>query len=52
MLSVAPVSVMLLGILGMFVIAVAVARIAMLERQLQRPALREPTTRTFAESGV
>jgi hypothetical protein len=52
MLSVAPVSVMLLGILGMFVIAFSVARIAMLERQVQRPTLREPSTRTFAGSGV
>ena len=52
MLSVAPVSVMLLGVFGMFVIAFAVARMTVLERKVQRPALREHTPRTFAGSGV
>jgi hypothetical protein len=52
MLSVAPVSVLLLGILGMFVIAFAVARMTMLERQVPRPTVREQSPRTFAGSGV
>lgn len=52
MLTVAPASVILIGIFGMFVIAFAVARITMLERQVQRPVLREPTPRAFADSGV
>ena len=52
MLSVAPVSVMLIGILGMFVMAFAVARITVLERKVQRPALRQPSPRSFAGSGV
>jgi hypothetical protein len=52
MLSVAPVSVMLLGILGMLVIAFAVARMTMLERQVPRPTLREPSARTYVGSGV
>ena len=52
MLSVAPMSVMLLGVLGMFVIAFAVAKMTMLERQVRRPAMHEPIRRTYAGSGV
>ena len=52
MLSVAPVSVMLIGIFAMFVIAFAVMRMAMLERKVQRPVFREPARREFAGSGV
>ncbi len=52
MLSVAPMSVMLFGVLGMFVIAFAVAKMTMLERQVRRPALHEPIRRTYAGSGV
>ena len=52
MLAVAPVSVMVFGVLGMFIIAFAVTRMTMLERKVQRPALREHTPRTFAGSGV
>ena len=52
MLSIAPVSVMLIGIFAMFVIAFAIMRMAVLERQVQRPVFREPTRREFAGSGV
>jgi hypothetical protein len=51
MLSVAPVSVMLIGIVGMFIIAFAVTRMTILERQVQRGALHQPS-RSFAGSGV
>jgi hypothetical protein len=52
MLSVAPASVMLLGVLGMFVIAFAVTRMTILERKVQRPAFRKPSPRPFVGSGV
>jgi hypothetical protein len=52
MLSVAPASVMLIGLLGMFVIAFAVARMTVLERKVQRPVFREPARRPFVGSGV
>ena len=52
MLSVAPVSVMLIGVLAMFVIAFAVTRMTILERKVQRPAFREPVRREYASSGV
>lgn len=52
MLSVAPASVMLMGVLGMFIIAFAVTRMAILERKVQRPALREPAPRHFVGSGA
>ena len=51
MLAVAPASVMLMGVLGMFIIAFAVARMTFLERQVQRPAYSEPS-RSFAGSSV
>jgi hypothetical protein len=51
MLSVAPASVMLIGVFGMLVIAFSVLRMTVLERKVQRPAFREPA-RTFAGSGV
>lgn len=51
MLSVAPASVMLIGVLGMFVIAFAVARMTILERKIQRPAYQQPS-RELAGSGV
>lgn len=52
MLSVAPTSVMLLAILGMFIVAFAVARMTILERKAQRPAYVDPSRRSFAGSGV
>jgi hypothetical protein len=52
MLSVAPASVMLIGLLGMFIIAFAVARMTVLERKVQRPVFHEPAPRTFVGSGV
>jgi hypothetical protein len=51
MLAVAPASVLLIGLFGMFVIAFAVARMTTLERRVQRPASREPA-RSYAGSGV
>lgn len=51
MLSVAPASVVLIGLLGMLIIAFAVTRMTFLERKVQRPSLSAPT-RTFAGSGV
>ena len=51
MLSVAPTSVMLIGLLGMFLVAFCVARMTVLERRVQRPSFSEPS-RTFAGSGV
>lgn len=52
MLSVAPASVMLMGVLGMFIIAFAVTRMAMLERKVQRPASHESVSRPTVGSGV
>lgn len=52
MLSVAPASVMLMGVLGMFIIAFAVTRMTMLERRVQRPAFREPVSLPSVGSGV
>lgn len=52
MLSVLPASVMLIGLLGMFVITFAVTRMAILERKVHRPAFREPSARPFVGSGV
>lgn len=51
LLSVAPASVMLIGVLGMFVIAFAVTRMTILERKIQRPAYQRPS-RELAGSGV
>ena len=51
MLSVAPASVMLIGLLGMFIVAFAVVRMTALERRVQRPSLSEPS-RSFVGSGV
>jgi len=51
MLSVAPTSMMLIAVLGMFVVAFAVTRMTFLERKIQRPAFSEPS-RSFAGSGV
>jgi uncharacterized membrane protein YcfT len=52
MLSVAPASVMLIAVFGMFVIAFAVTRMTFLERKVQRPAYSEPSRRSFAGSDV
>lgn len=52
MLSVAPVSVMVIGIFAMFVIAFAVARMTLLESRVQRPAFGQPARRELADSGV
>ena len=51
MLSVAPATVMLIGLLGMFLVAFSVARMTVLERRVQRPSYSEPN-RTFVGSGV
>jgi hypothetical protein len=52
MLSIAPASVLLIGLFGMLVIAFAVARMTFLERKVQRPAYSEPSRRRFIGSGV
>jgi hypothetical protein len=39
MLSVAPASVMLLGLFGLFVVAFATTRMALIERKIHRPVL-------------
>ena len=52
MLSVAPASVMLIGVVGMLIVAFAVARMTFLERKVQRPALHEPSVSPFVRSGV
>lgn len=53
MLSVAPASVMLIGVFGLFVIAFAVARMTVLEHKLRRPVFLEPShRRPFVGSGV
>jgi hypothetical protein len=51
MLSVAPASVLLIGLMGMFIVALAVARMTLLERRAQRPSLSEQS-RTLAGTGV
>jgi hypothetical protein len=52
MWSVAPASVMLLGVLGLFVIAFATTRMAYLERQLRRDRLAEPSAPAPVRSTV
>ena len=52
MFSVAPASVMLIGMLGLFIVTFATTRITLLERKAQRPAYIEPSRRSFAGSGV
>jgi hypothetical protein len=52
MLSVAPVSVTLIGVFAMLVIAFAVTRMTILMRRVPRPAFREPATREFPGSGA
>jgi len=52
MLSVAPASVMLIGLLGMFIIAFGVARMSQLERKIQRRSFTGPSRHTFVGSGV
>jgi hypothetical protein len=52
MWSVAPVSVMVFGLLGLVVIAYATTRIALLERKTRRPALPEPSPQPVLRSTV
>ncbi len=52
MLSVAPASVLLIGLLGLLVIAFGVVRMSLLERRMQGPSFTEPTRSTFVGSGV
>lgn len=52
MLSVAPASVMLIAVFGMLIIAFGVTRMAILERQVPRPASREPAPRPLVGSGL
>lgn len=52
MLSVAPLSVMLIGVFGMLVIAFAVTRMTILERQVRRPGWAQlpEIDRSFVDS--
>jgi hypothetical protein len=43
---------MLIGLLGMLVIAFAVARMSVLERNIQRPSFTEPARKTFVGTGA
>ena len=52
MWSVAPASVMLLGVLGLLVIAFATTRMAYLERQVRRSRLTEPSAPAPVRSTV
>ena len=50
MWSVAPVSVMLLAVVGLFIVAFATTRMAFLERRLRRTSLAAPSRRYAVKS--
>jgi hypothetical protein len=52
MFSVAPASVMLIGVLGLFVVMFATTRMAMLERKARRFSLVVPSERHVVKSTV
>lgn len=52
MLAAAPMSVLVLGLLGMLVVAFAVTRMTVLERRTRRPVVTEPASREFVRSSV
>ena len=52
MWSVAPTSVMLLALVGLFIVAFATTRMASLERRLRRTTLTAPSDRHFVRSSV
>jgi hypothetical protein len=52
MLAAAPMSVLLLGVLGMLVVAFAVTRMTVLERRAHRPVMHEAAPRSFVRSSV
>lgn len=52
MLAVAPMSVLLLGLLGMLVVAFAVTRMTVLELRTHRHPVSEPASRGFLRSSV
>ena len=52
MFSVAPASVMLIGVLGMFVVMFATTRMALLERKTRRFPVTATSGRRFVKSSV
>ena len=52
MWSIAPASVMLLGVLGLLIVAFATTRMAYLEHRMRRSQLTEPSTRVAVRSSV
>ena len=52
MFSVAPASVMLIGVLGLFVVMFATTRMALLERKSRRFTVTAPTGRRIVKSSV
>jgi hypothetical protein len=52
MFSVAPASVMLIGVLGLFVIMFATTRMALLERKTRSFPLTAPSGRRYVKSSV
>ncbi len=52
MLTVAPLSVLLIGLLGMLIVAFSVARMTVLERKIHLAGAPEPARRPFVTSGV
>jgi len=52
MLSVAPASVMLIGVLGLLVVMFATTRMALLERKVRRFTVTAPSGRRFVRSSV
>ena len=52
MWSVAPASVMLLALVGLFIVAFATTRMAFLERRLRRTTLSAPSHRQFVKSSA
>jgi len=52
MFSVAPASVMLIGVLGVFIVMFATARIALLERRAHRFTVTAPSRRRIVKSSA
>jgi ABC-type transporter Mla subunit MlaD len=52
MWSVAPISVMLLALVGLLIVAFATTRIAFLERRLRRTTVSAPSHRHFVRSNA
>ena len=52
MWSIAPASVMFLALVGIFIVAFATTRMALLERRLRRTTLSVPSQRQFVKSNA